>query len=269
MRVPRLLTAAAAAVVIVMPAGAQQQRDAHARLFPPQHLGLLEGRDRDEWQQPDRVMDELRISDGAEVADIGAGGGWFTIRLAYRVGPRGLVYAEDIQPEMIDSIQRRVAREGLSNVRTCLGTPADPRLPGGLAAALMVDTYPQIGDPVSVLRNIRDSLAPNGRLGIVDFKLDGAGGPGPELGERISPEVVKSQAAAAGLRLISHQTFLKYQYLLVFERAEDAVGRGFSPGGSTVVSPGDARSATTPPAGSSRPRRPSEDRGRCTAGSPR
>jgi predicted methyltransferase len=258
----RVLTVVAAAVTVVMPAGAQQ-RDTHARLFPPQSLGLLEGRDRDEWQQPDRVMDELRISDGAQVADIGAGGGWFTIRLAYRVGPRGIVYAEDIQQEMIDSIQRRVAREGLVNVRTCLGTPADPRLPGSLDAVLMVDTYPQIRDPVSVLRHIRDSLAPNGRLGIVDFKLDGAGGPGPELAERISPDVVKAQAAAAGLRLVSHETFLKYQYLLVFVRESGARGSG-----PASVSAG-GRATTTPPAGSSRPRRPSEDRGRCTAGSPR
>ena len=265
MRAPRLLTAVAA-LAVVMPAGAQQP-DAHARLFPPNHLGLLEGRDRDEWQQPDRVMDELRISDGAHVADIGAGGGWFTIRLAYRVGPRGIVYAEDIQPEMIDSIQRRVAREGLANVRTCLGTPTDPRLPGGLDAVLMVDTYPQIRDPVSVLRHIRDSLAPNGRLGIVDFKLDGAGGPGPELAERISPDVVKSQAAAAGLSLVSHETFLRYQYLLVFTRAQPSDIGGAAAGARSFSPAGPA--ATTSPAGSSRPRRPSEDRGRCTAGSPR
>jgi hypothetical protein len=127
----------------------------------------------------------------------------------------------------------------------------------------MVDTYPQIRDPVSVLRHIRDSLAPNGRLGIVDFKLDGAGGPGPELAERISPDVVKAQAAAAGLRLVSHETFLKYQYLLVFVRESGARGSG-----PASVSAG-GRATTTPPAGSSRPRRPSEDRGRCTAGSPR
>ncbi len=259
----RPLVAAAGVLLLVLPAGAQQ-RDAHARLFPPEHLGLLEGRDRDEWQQPERVMDELNISDGDYVADVGAGGGWFTIRLAYRVGPNGLVFAEDIQPEMIDSIQRRVAREGLENVRTCLGTAADPRLPAGLDAVLMVDTYPQSPDPVSLLRSVRDSLAPNGRLGIVDFKLDGAGGPGPEISERISPEVVKSQAAAAGLRLIAHKNFLKYQYLLVFARA-DAI----APAAGRELSAAGGRATTTPRAGSSPRPRPSEDRARCTAGSPR
>jgi predicted methyltransferase len=100
----------------VTPTPAQKQRDTHARLFPPEQLGLLEAAGRDEWQEPQRVMDSLGIADGARVADIGAGGGWFTIRLAHRVGPNGVVYAEDIQPQMIESIRRRVVREDLKNV---------------------------------------------------------------------------------------------------------------------------------------------------------
>ena len=80
------------------------------RLFPPEELGKLEGPDRDEWQQPERVMDALGIADGAHVADLGAGGGWFTVRLATRVGPNGIVYAEDVQQPMIDSI--KVVRKG-------------------------------------------------------------------------------------------------------------------------------------------------------------
>jgi ubiquinone/menaquinone biosynthesis C-methylase UbiE len=200
----------------VTPTPAQKQRDTHARLFPPEQLGLLEAAGRDEWQEPQRVMDSLGIADGARVADIGAGGGWFTIRLAHRVGPNGVVYAEDIQPQMIESIRRRVVREDLKNVEPKLGTATDPQLPGGLNAVLMVDTYPQIPEPVVLLQRIKESLAPNGRLGIVDFKVDGAGGPGPDLEDRVSPETIKQQAAAAGLKLISHETYLKYQYLLVF-----------------------------------------------------
>jgi ubiquinone/menaquinone biosynthesis C-methylase UbiE len=193
-----------------------QQRDTHARLFPPEQLGLLESADRDEWQQPQRVMDSLGIFDGAKVADVGAGGGWFTIRLSRRVGPNGVVYAEDIQPQMIESIRRRLAREGLTNVKPKLGTAADPQLPKGLHAVLMVDTYPQIREPIPLLKKVAECLTPTGKLGIVDFKLDGAGGPGPELEERVSPEVIKGHAAAAGLKLISHETYLRYQYLLVF-----------------------------------------------------
>lgn len=187
-------------------------------LFSPDDIGVLEGPDRDEWQQPDRIMDELAIADGARVADIGAGGGWFTVRLAHRVGPNGVVYAEDIQPEMIGAIERRVSREGLANVRTILGTTTDPRLPEALDAVLIVDAYPQFDEPVAMLRQVADALAPGGRLGIVDFTKDGAGGPGPPLEDRLDPAQVVKDAAEAGLRLERHHTFLRYQYLLVFSK---------------------------------------------------
>jgi ubiquinone/menaquinone biosynthesis C-methylase UbiE len=188
----------------------------HGRLFPPEDLAMLEGPDRDAWQQPWRVMDALGIADGSAVADVGAGGGWFTVRLARRVGPNGLVYAEDVQRQMIDSIQRRVQREGLRNVRILLGRDEDPGLPAGaLDAVLMVDAYHEVQDRTGLLRNILAALKPTGRLGIVDFKSDG-GGPGPPLEDRIDPGVVIRDAEAAGLRLLSHETFLPYQYLLVF-----------------------------------------------------
>lgn len=202
-------------VLLLVPVGGQQ-KPTHARLFAPEELGLLEGPDRDDWQQPDAVMDHLGISDGARVADIGAGGGWFTVRLARRVGPNGVVYAEDIQRQMIESIGRRMKREGLPNVQTVLGTPADPRLPRGLHAVLMVDTYTQLSESTALLKKIADVLAPNGRLGIVDFKLDGAGGPGPPIEERVSPDTIKAHASAAGLRLVGEENFLRYQYFLIF-----------------------------------------------------
>ena len=194
----------------------QAPRQAHARLFPPDQLGLLEAPDRDEWQQPERIMDALGIAEGSRVADLGAGGGWFTIRLARRVGPNGRVIAEDVQREMIESVQRRVKSLELQNVETRLGTAEDPRLPDGLHAVLMVDTFPQIPDPVSLLRHVRRALAPNGRLGIVDFRPDGAGGPGPVREERLDPDVIKRDAATAGLVLRREETFLRYQYFLVF-----------------------------------------------------
>jgi len=200
---------------VVASVDAQQPRAAHGRLFPPEKLGELEGPDRDEWQQPERIMDALAIADGSRVADIGAGGGWFTVRLARRVGPNGRVYAEDIQRQMIESSDRRVQREGLLNVATIIGTPLDPRLPEDLDAVLMVDTYPQLDDPVGLLTHIRRSLSPTGRLGIVDFKTDVLG-PGPALDERLEPDVIVRDAERAGLRLHAHETFLRYQYLLVF-----------------------------------------------------
>ena len=222
MRASVLLLALVVVAVVLPDPGtlASPQSQTKARLFAPEELGLLEGPDRDEWQQPDKVMDFLEIAEGARVADIGAGGGWFTIRLARRVGPNGVVYAEDIQKQMIDSIDRRVKREGLSNVRTILGTSTDPNLPAGLDAVLMVDTYPQLADATALLKRIAWALGPNGKLGIVDFKPDGSGGPGPPLEERVSPDVIKAHAAAAGLVLRSHEKFLRYQYLLVFGKSQ-------------------------------------------------
>jgi ubiquinone/menaquinone biosynthesis C-methylase UbiE len=191
------------------------QSPSRSRLFPPGDLGQLEGPDRDEWQQPERVMDALGIADGSHVADLGAGGGWFTIRLAKRVGPNGIVYAEDVQQAMIEAIRRRVEREGLQNVHTILGGFVDPILPAhDVQAALLVNLYPQIGDPVALLKNVRTSLTANGRLGIVDFK-PGQFGPGPDE-NRAAPETIIRDANAAGLRLVSHETFLRYQYLLIF-----------------------------------------------------
>src|SRR5689334_16102197 len=149
-------------------------------------------------------MDSLGIYDGARVADLGAGGGWFTIRLSRRVGPNGRVYAEDIQPQMIEAILRRVQRENLDNVVTVLGRPDDPRLPPGIDAVLMVETYHEIEDPVTLLKHVAQSLKPLGRIGVVDFTA-GSGGPGPAADERIDPQSVVQAASAAGLRLAKRE----------------------------------------------------------------
>jgi ubiquinone/menaquinone biosynthesis C-methylase UbiE len=207
-----------AAMSLLADAAPAAQRPAHARLFPPEDLGVLESPDRDLWQEPDWIMDQLKIADGSRVADLGAGGGWFTMRLARRVGPNGMVYAEDIQPQMIASIRRRVDDQGFTNVTTILGTADDPRLPSNLHAVLIVDTYPQFRDPVGLLRHVSRALLPNGLLGVVDFKRDGAGGPGPPPDERLGPDAVRSDAEQAGLHLQRLEMHLKYQYLLVFEK---------------------------------------------------
>jgi predicted methyltransferase len=210
---PLALWVPLAAVLLAAPVLAQQRQ--HGRLFPPQDLGLLEGPDRDAWQRPEQIMDHLRIGEGSVVADLGAGGGWFTIRLAQRVGPNGRVYAEDVQQEMIGSIGRRVDREGLKNVETVLGTPVDPKLPGPVDVVLIVDAYHEMDDPVTLLRNVRTSLKPGGRVGIVEFTKAGHG-PGPPMAERVEPERVIADAKTAGLRLASRGNFLRYQYLLMF-----------------------------------------------------
>ena len=161
-------------------------------------------------------MDAMGIADGSVVADIGAGAGWFTIRLARRVGPQGLVYAEDVQDAMINAITRRVQREGLTNVKPVLGVGSNPRLPArSLDAVLVVDAYHEMQDRVTMLSNLARALKPQGRIGVVDFKLEGTG-PGPAPEERVSPDIVVKDAKEAGLRLIRQEPFLPYQYFLIF-----------------------------------------------------
>jgi SAM-dependent methyltransferase len=210
------------------PPGPAAQEKPRPSLYPPQELGLIEPPDRAQWQPPEQIMDALRISDAATVADLGAGGGWFTIKLAGRVGSRGVVYAEDIQPQMIEAIRRRAQRENLPWVKTVLGTANDPMLPQGIDAVLILDAYHEIGcaagpscqDPLPLLKSVARSLKPQGSLGIVDFN-PGEGGPGPAPDERVDPDAIIRVAATAGLRLDLRENLppLQFQYLLVFGKA--------------------------------------------------
>ena len=156
------------------------------------------------------------IADGATVADIGAGGGWFTIRPRARVGPNGVVYAEDIQPQMIESIRRRVKAIGLTNVQPMLGTATDPQLPTGLHAVLMVDTYPQIADPVASCATIAKALAPNGQARHRRFQDGWRGRTGTATRGAGQPGGDRQRGGSGGPALRSEETFLRYQYLLVF-----------------------------------------------------
>ena len=168
-------------------------------------------------------MDQLGIADGSTVAELGAAGGWFTLHLARRVGPNGLVYAEDIQRAMLEAINQRVQSQNLQNVRPVLGTPTNPRLPTGVDAAIIVDSFHEMDDPadpsqvVTLLQNVARSLKPQGRLGVVDF-LPGDGGPGPAADQRVDPQSVIKAANAAGLRQISREEVPPFLFLLVFGR---------------------------------------------------
>lgn len=216
-----LVLCAFVAAEVTLPALPAPPAQKKPRLFPPEDLGLLEAPDRDEWNKPDLIMDALGIADGAVVGDLGAGGGWFTIRLARRVGPNGIVYAQDIQPQMIEAINRRVQHEGVANVRTVLGTPTDPKLPSGLDAVLIVDAYHEMDDParpdviLTLLKNVATALHAQGRIGVVDF-LPGGGGPGPAAEDRVDPDAVIRAAEAAGLRLQAREVVPPFQFLLVF-----------------------------------------------------
>jgi len=187
-------------------------------LFQASDLGLLESDDRDRWQRVDDILDYLKISDGSVVADIAAGGGWFSDHLSRRVGPTGLVYAEEIQQTMIQAMTRRFQVERLTNVRPVLGTPADPRLPIGVVdAVVIVNSFRDIDRPVPLLDRLRGALNKRGLIGVVDFTA-GDGGPGPAAEERVAPDTVIAAAASARLRLVAQYPVPPFEYLLVFGR---------------------------------------------------
>jgi ubiquinone/menaquinone biosynthesis C-methylase UbiE len=137
-------------------------------------LTIFEASGRDERLQINRVMDMLGIEPGKNVADIGAGSGWFTVRAARRVTGSGTVYAVDINPEAIQYIDQRAKKERLQNVKAILSKPDDAEVPSAsVDAVLLLKTYHELAHPVVLLRNLRSSLKPGARIGIIDRNGNG------------------------------------------------------------------------------------------------
>jgi SAM-dependent methyltransferase len=131
----------------------------------------LDRPEREAEEAPSRALAFLQVAPGSIVADIGAGSGYFTERLARLVGPSGRVYANDIQRGMLDLLRARLERERISNVTLVLGEPADPKLPAAaIDIALMVDVYHELSDPQTMLGHIRKALKPSGRLVLIEYK---------------------------------------------------------------------------------------------------
>jgi ubiquinone/menaquinone biosynthesis C-methylase UbiE len=177
-------------------------------------LSVFESPGRDKRLQIDRVMDILALTPGKSVADIGAGSGWFTVRAARRVGSAGTVYAVDINPEAIRYIENRTKQENLANVHTVLSTADDPRLPkASVDAVLILKTYHEIAQPVTLLENLRPALKPGARVGIIDRNGNGEN-------HGVAKDVVIREANAAGFKLAEQYDFVKddnMDYFLVFE----------------------------------------------------
>ena len=177
-------------------------------------LSIFDYPDRDQKLHINQVMDALSITPGKNVADIGAGSGWFTVRAARRVTETGRVFAVEINPEAIRYIDERAQKEELQNVKTVLGTEDSPQLPANsVDAVLMLKTYHEIAKPVDLLRNLRAALRPGARVGIID--RDGNG-----ENHGVQKKVVLQEAEQAGYRLIEeHDEWVKadrMDYFLVF-----------------------------------------------------
>jgi SAM-dependent methyltransferase len=169
---------------------------------------------RDAWQKPHQVIEALALAPDAVVADIGSGTGYFAARLA-RFVPKGRVYGVDTEPDMVKHLAERARREGLANLVSIAGRPADPRLPDKVDLVLMVDVYHHIAGREEYFRRLRGSIRAGGRVAIIDFRLDSERGP-PRRG-RISPERVKAEMGKAGYAAVKEHAFLPSQYFLVFE----------------------------------------------------
>jgi cyclopropane fatty-acyl-phospholipid synthase-like methyltransferase len=181
-------------------------------------LSIFESPGRDERLQINRVMDMLGIEPGKSVADIGAGSGWFTVRAARRVTRSGTVYAVDINPDAIHYIDQRTKKEQLQNIKTILSKPDDPQIPAhSVDAVLLLKTYHEVAQPVLLLRNLRSSLKPGARIGIIDRNGNGEN-------HGVNKDVVIHEAAQAGYELRDSQDFVKadgVDYFLIFTAKPD------------------------------------------------
>lgn len=199
-----------------LPAQSISQAPSHRTSAPyTGDLGIFEEPGRDLRLQINRVMDILHIGPGSTVADIGAGGGWFSVRAARKVGKGGRVYAEDINPRYIDAIRDRANRERLPNIQPVLGTPDDVKLPpDSLDAALMLKVYHEIAWPPPLLIGLRAALRPGARFGIIDRN-----GNGTDHG--LDEKIVREEVEKAGFKQVARYDFTKadgQDYFLVFEK---------------------------------------------------
>jgi ubiquinone/menaquinone biosynthesis C-methylase UbiE len=192
-------------------------------------VGRLLDPARARWQRPAAIVHALGLRRGRTVAEIGAGPGYFTLRLARAVGPGGRVYAVDPEARMLERLGARLRRTGTRNVTPILGLDDDPLLPAGACDLIVVvNTYHHFPDGAAFLRRLVRSLRPGGRLANVDFHRRETP-VGPPVEHRVDRGAFLRDARRAGLRLVAEHGFLPYQYFLVFKRRRGRP-RGRGPG---------------------------------------
>jgi SAM-dependent methyltransferase len=178
---------------------------------------------RDAWQKPDEVVAALKLRPGQTACDVGAGPGYFTLRLARAVGPSGRVYAVDVEPKILDALRERLAGSGLRNVTPVLALAEDPLIPPGACDVVMVvDTYHHFPDREVYLRRLARTLRSGGRIVNIDYHKRETP-VGPPLDHRLSREVFLAEARSAGLAVVEEPAFLPYQYFVVL-RPRDGAG---------------------------------------------
>jgi ubiquinone/menaquinone biosynthesis C-methylase UbiE len=211
-----------AGLLCILPVFAQAEHPLTGRKIAPVMgaggAGWLERGERESEEAPDKALDALSLEKGMVVADVGAGTGYFSLRMARRVGPEGKVYANDVQPEMLDKLRVNAAKAKITNVETVLGSEADPRLPlKALDLVILVDVYHEFSQPQEMLQHIRASLKPNGRLVLLEYRKEDPAVPiRPE--HKMSVAEVKTEVEAEGYKLDQVIETLPRQHIIIFKK---------------------------------------------------
>jgi len=191
------------------------------QIAPPMHFsgaGWLTRKSRAKEENPAKLLEVLDLKPGQVVCDFGCGNGYHTLQLAKRVGPSGLVYAIDIQPEMLDLLAERAEPRGLKNIKPVLAAEDDSGMPADtFDLVLMVDVYHELSHPVEVLAGVRASLKPTGRLAVVEFREEDPGVPILPL-HKMSKRQVLKEIPPNGFKLVSQFDGLPWQHVLQFAR---------------------------------------------------
>jgi ubiquinone/menaquinone biosynthesis C-methylase UbiE len=209
-------------VCAVLPAPAETPRQYKGRTIAPimgaAAADWLDREDREKYEQPEKVLDALQISPGMTIADIGAGVGYFSLRIARRVGHAGRVLAVEVQPEMLKLLKKNSDRDKAFNIDLILGTETDPQLPTATVdLALMVDVYHELQYPEEMMSNLREALKPDGRLVLVEYRGEDPAVPiKPE--HKMTAEQVLKEIEPMGFQLKQRFDFLPWQHIFVFEK---------------------------------------------------
>jgi ubiquinone/menaquinone biosynthesis C-methylase UbiE len=209
------------ALISAIPLSAQQRHPVSGRIIAPV-MGVggaswLERPEREAEEATARAVEALELKPGMVVADVGAGSGYYTLRMARKVGPTGKVFATDIQPGMLAILERRLSAEGVENVLPVLGAPDDPRLPAGaIDLALMVDVYHELSTPQVFARRLRESLKPDGRLVLIEFRKEDPRVPIQEV-HKMSVEQVRTELDADGYVIDKVIDVLPWQHIIVLK----------------------------------------------------
>jgi ubiquinone/menaquinone biosynthesis C-methylase UbiE len=191
-----------------------------AQVMGPGGLDWLDRPERENEERPEVVIDAMKLQDGEVVADLGAGSGYFAFRMAPKVGKTGKVLAVDIQDEMIETLRRRAAERGITNVEEVKATETDPRLPAGsVDVVLMVDVYHELAYPFEVMTKVREALKPGGRVVFVEYRKED---PSIRIKEvhKMSLDQLTEEMNVVGLAHVRTVESLPSQHIVIFQKPQ-------------------------------------------------